>query len=251
MKGTTEKFNKFTKEEFIKMKRFTTLVVTFALLFSFSVSSVRAAEQFEVVGSGYENIVHSTLFSSEDVYKIDLNQGLNFHAVENITVKDLSGTNSGWKLTANFSDFVVMGIDDPCNVDGILNITVPVQEWLTLVVKDKGNIPITDQTIIATVGTDLDSSSYCVQHIIPSSGDITLLSVEPGFGAGQFDFNLDFTIGGEGTDSWLPVGTTINSTAGMGDLNGVIVQESGQKYQIFAGTYETTITYSISGNPAL
>lgn len=86
-------------------------------------------------------------------------------------------------------------------------------------------------------------------NTIAGSGSVYILEIEPGYDAGLYDFQIEYIID---LDDWLPDGTTITSTSASGEFaisSPVTVSNAIQKYQIFVGTYATTITYSVASNP--
>jgi len=89
-----------------------------------------------------------------------------------------------------------------------------------------------------------------VNNLIANSGNTDILQIQPGFGAGVYDFEIDYAIT---LDDWLSDGTNITSTSASGvfsSVSPVTVDNAVQKFQIFAGTYETTLTYNAASNPS-
>ncbi|HBN82839.1 MAG TPA: hypothetical protein DDZ89_03250, partial [Clostridiales bacterium] len=148
-------------------------------------------------------------------------------------------------------------IEDPTVADAELYVYVDVEDWLSLKMVDDSEglseLKPEGATLnpASSKGTAISSENYVANNSIIDSGLMELLKIEPGFGAGVFDFYLMYDIN---VSAWLPDGTTIKSTGQSGSFpnaNPVIVANDVQKYQIFAGTYQTTITYNISGNPMI
>lgn len=223
------------------MKTGKILLITILLIMCFYVRTVCAVDI--VVDS------HMDGFTSGDSWSINRAGTQLTSSESNVTIDDSSGLNMGWVFTINVTDFTVEGISDPCVDTATLSARVDVEDWLSIALKDSANAEIGSEIIPATSGTDIPAGSYTVLNTIADSGNINVLNVQPGYGAGVYDFIIDYTID---LDDWLPDGTNITSTAASGlfsSASPVTVDNSVQKFQIFAGTYETTITYSVASTP--
>lgn len=233
------------------MFRKITIVLIFISIIVFSVSSAIAADDFTVTSGGITVDAHVDGFTSGDTWQIS-RTGTTLTSSENgISVEDLTGTNSGWIFTVNVTDFTdASSINDPSVNGETLSLNVDVEDWLSMTLKDNVGTAIVAGDIPATDGTDIAAANYTVTNTIAGSGNVNILEIEPGYGAGLYDFQIDYAIT---LDDWLPDGTTITSSAASGVFSSaspVTVDNAAQKYQIFAGTYETTITYSIASNPS-
>ncbi len=167
-----------------------------------------------------------------------------------LVASDLTGSNEGWIYTTTFTDFTASGIDDPSVDAATLSLNIDVEDLLSVVLEDSDSAPIVAQDITQTDGTDIAAANYTVDNTIAGSGNLAILEVEPGYGAGTFGLELVYTID---FSRWLPDGTTITSSAAEGEFSSgspVTVDNSDQKYQIFPSTYAITVTFSIAGNPA-
>lgn len=208
------------------------------------VSNVRTVCAVDVIVNS-----HTDGFASDDSWTINRTGTQLTSSESNITIDDSSGLNLGWVFTVNVTDFIEEGISDPCVDMATLSVRVDVEDWLSMTIKDSTNTEIVAGTIPATSGPDIPAGNYTVLNTIADSGNINVLNVQSGYGAGVYDFTIDYTIN---LDDWLPDGTNITSTAAFGvfsNASPVTVDNSAQKYQIFVGTYETTITYSVASNP--
>lgn len=192
---------------------------------------------------------HIDGFTSADTWVLD-RTGTQFSSAENnIRIEDSSGTNAGWIFSVHINDFTETGINDPCVNAATLSVRVDVEDWFSMTLKDSNGVEIADGIIPAVSGADIPIGSYTVNDTVVDSGNMDVLSVQAGHGAGIYDFTMDYMIL---IDDWLPNGTNIVSTAAAGVFSSgspVKVNNAEQKYQIFAGTYETTITYSVASNP--
>lgn len=232
-------------------KKIVIVLVLFSIL-AVGISSAIAADDFTVASGGITVDAHVDGFTSGDSWVIDRSGTILTSSESSISVEDITGTNSGWIFTVNTTDFTESTglVPDPTVNGETLAINVDVEDWLSLTLKDSTDTAIVAQNIPAADGTDVASSNYTVNNTISGSGNLNILEIEPGYGAGLFDFNIDYQIT---LDDWLPDGTTITSSAASGlfsSASPVTVNNATQQYQIFAGTYETTITYSIASNPA-
>lgn len=202
-----------------------------------------------VMAAGLTVNAHIDGFTSGDTWVIDRSGTQLISTENNITINDSSGTNAGWVFSVHVQDFIEAGINDPCVDAATLSVRVDVEDWLSMTLKDRNGEQIINKDIPATSGLDIPAANYSVNDTIVDSGNIDVLSVQAGHGAGAYDFAIDYTIS---LDDWLPDGTDIISTASSGVFSSaspVKVNNAAQKYQIFVGTYETTITYGVASNP--
>lgn len=236
-------------------------VIIFCLLFSYQVSGVCAQgleNAFSIESGSLDYAVDpiTSINTDNSSWTIASNDGVTFEKTDKITVSDLSGTNQGWKFNINFTTFTNMtNIDDPTVKDANLHVYINVADWLSLDICDDAGglleLKENGSPLSAVNGTDIMSENYTANSDVTGAGSSCFLQVEPGFGAGVFDFYLMYRIS---VNDWLPTGTKIESSTNTGkfaNISPVIVDNDVQKYQIFAGTYQTTITYSISGNPEI
>ncbi len=231
------------------LKKLIAISTALVLMFSFNIMGALAVDDFSITSGGISVSSHSAGFTSLDTWEID-QTGTALESNEtDISVEDLTGTNSGWIFTISFSDFTETGIDDPSVAEATLSVNVDVEDWLSINLKDSADAAIIDEAAIpATNGQDIPTTHYTVDDTIVGSGDLDILEVEPGYGAGLFDFEIDSTITLVDT---LPVGTTITSSAESGEFSSgdPVIVDGDREYQIFVGTYETTITFSVDSNP--
>ena len=219
------------------------------LICAWNISSSFAADDFTVTSGGISVDTHVDGFTSGDTWQIS-RAGTQLTSDESsISIEDLTGTNAGWIFTVSFTDFTETGIDDPSVDAATLSVNVDVEDWLSVTLKDSADAAIVSGDIPSTDDTDVVADNYTVNNTISGSGNLNILEIEPGYGAGLFDFRIDYAID---LDDWLPLGTTITSSAAEGvfDSGSPVTVDATQQYQIFVGTYETTITYSVASNPA-
>lgn len=217
------------------------IIVLFAIILFFFSNDASALDVFVNA--------HADGFTTEDTWQINRSGTVLTSSENNITIDDSSGTNAGWVFSVGVSDFTQTGVSDPCVDSATLSVRVDVEDWLSMVLKDSTNTHIVGGDIAAASGSDIPAGQYTTNEAITGSGNINVIDVQPGFGTGVYNLTIDYTIT---LDDWLPNGTTITSSSSSGvfsNLSPVTVDNSNQKYQIFVGTYETTITYSVASNP--
>lgn len=228
------------------------IILVLAIMLVVGITSAIAADDFTVTSGGLTVDAHVDGFTSGDTWVINRAGTVLTSSESAISVEDLTGTNSGWIFTVNATDFTEStgAVADPTVNGETLAINVDVEDWLSMTLKDSTDAAIVAGDIPATDGTPIAAANYTVNNAITGSGNTDILEIEPGYGAGLYDFNIDYSIA---LDDWLPDGTTITSSAASGVFSSaapVTVNNAAQQYQIFVGTYETTITYSIASNPA-
>ncbi len=237
----------------LKKKLIMMMVVAVAvLLVMLPTSGVYAADQFEVTGGTLTITGHSDGFTTaNDTWVISAVDAQFIQSEPSLVASDLTGSNEGWIYTTTFTDFTATGIADPSVAAATLSLNADVEDWLSVVLEDSLSAEIIAQAITPTDGTAIIAANYTANDTIVGSGNLAILEVEPGYGAGTFGLELVYTID---FSRWLPDGTTITSSAVTGEFASgtpVTVNNATQKYQIFPGTYETTVTFSIAGNPAV
>lgn len=226
-------------------------VVILAVIMAVGITSAIAADDFVVTSGGLTVDAHVDGFTSGDTWVINRAGTVLTSSESAISVEDLTGTNSGWIFTVNVTDFTETTgvVPDPTVNGATLALNVDVEDWLSMTLKDNTDTTIVAQDIPATDGSPIAAANYTVNNTIAGSGSVNILEIEPGYGAGLYDFNIDYAIT---LDDWLPDGTMITSSAASGAFSNaspVTVNNAAQMYQIFAGTYATTVTYSIASNP--
>ena len=235
--------------------------VIFMLLVSYNVYAQRGTiEEFSIDGGSLSiSIEHEDQINpTQDRWTIALGGTATFQKTDRITVTDLSEKRKGWQVRVDLSNFKnSTPIADPTCYGAELDVFVNVEEWMSFRLFDDAELLNelgqggTLLTPVSSYGTPVSSGNYVVNNFITDSGTFDLLRVNPGYGAGEFDFYLQCNIT---VSEWLPNGTLIRSNDAKGLFSfesPVIVNNQSQKYQIFAATYRTTITYSVSGNPVL
>ena len=171
------------------------VVAVVSLLVMLPTSGVYA-DDFIVTGGTLAVTVHAEGFTTGDSWVID-DVGTALNSSEAPVVTDPTGTNEGWIYTVTFADFTATGISDPSVVAATLSLNVDVEDWLDVDLKNNASVSIDDVAAIpATVGTDIVTANYIPDDNIIGTGNLAILEIEPGYGAGEFGFNLAYTITG-------------------------------------------------------
>lgn len=183
---------------------------------------------------------------------------------DNLEITDATGTNSGWKFSLAVTDFYTQGIDDPTDSDSEdMDIFIAAGDWMSFSIDNSsegidcdgsytlvcGAFPGVGETVSADhvvfMGVPLPNGT---PHCSASAADtINVITVDPGFGAGRYVFDLNYKIT---IPEWLPVGAKIDSSASNGKRFDDMTIGASDKVQVFAGIYTTNIVYSVSCNPA-
>lgn len=241
-------------------------VVALVSVFAFSVNALAVEESFEITGGSLDfGIGNEAVFNSAtDTASISLNSDIVFTgSKDNISVIDETGTNSGWTVSISAGDFLATGIDDPTDASGaLMDVYVACGDWLSMTVDNSTDGIFEDGTNTLVPGTGGDGATVAAENVQFFNGTLgtgaplytqggtntlNLIEVEPGYGAGEYVFDINYTIS---LDSWLPAGARIVSSAPAGGRFEDLSIQSGDKLQVFAGIYKTEITYAASCNPA-
>lgn len=244
------------------------LIAAVGIMVSMSAGVSAIEENFEITGAS--NIEFN--MPSEPVFTaathsnaINVGSFIGFSGSnDNISITDATGTNSGWKFSVAVTDFFTQGIDDPTD-SGVedMDIFVAAGDWMSLSIDNSsegidsdenhtlvcGPFPGVGETVSAAhvvfFGAPLPSGTpHCSDSI---SDTINLITVDPGYGAGKYVFDLNYKIT---IPDWLPMGSKINSTASAGGRFDDLTIGATDRVQVFAGVYTTNIVYSVSCNPA-
>jgi len=244
------------------------IVIALIIVLSLSISgSVMAMEEnIEVTGASNVEVsmTEVPVFTPATHYgAINVGSFIGFSGSnENVSIIDATGTNSGWKFSLAVTDFYQQNIDDP--TDGVseqMDVFISAGDWMSFNIDNVQDNIMDDgsYTLIPGIGGSgetiaADKVLYfgsplpsVTPHCSTTATDtINLITVEPGYGAGKyiFDLNCKITI-----HDWLPMGAKIDSSASSGSRFDDMTVGAGDKVQVFAGIYTTNITYSASCNP--
>lgn len=243
------------------------IVLTITLVAGLSINAAAAEESFTIAGAGnvavsmpssyvFDSVTHiGTITSGSDIVFNESNDG--------ISITDETGTNSGWKFSIAMTDFYSQGVDDPTDSGTEdMDLFVAAGDWLTFTIDNSVDGISSDEANILIPGAAGDGGDVSAANVlylgsplptgtpncsVNTTDTINLVTVNPGYGAGRYFFDLNYTIC---IDEWMPVGSKIDSSASAGDRFDDMTVVSGDKVQVFAGTYAADITYSASCNPA-
>jgi hypothetical protein len=153
-----------------------------------------------------------------------------------IRVDDNRGNNAGWNVTVSASDFTATSIPD-LSATGSLTVAIPASSILKL----------SSQTPSALFTTDLANviAQSTSSTAVTSGSGIKVLKAAAGYGQGVYKQQLDYTLT---MPNYLPGATVITATDGASKFISANRTPSAQ-IGLFAGIYNSTISYSISTGP--
>lgn len=249
------------------LKKLICLAGAIAMIFTAWTGVLAVEESFSIQGASNVTVnvpVDPVFTSVTDTGTILSGSDITFSGSnDNIYLTDETGTNSGWKFSIAITDFYSEGLDDPTDSGSEdMDVFVSAGDWLDISI-DNSASGITDDsthTLVPGAGGSGETISadnvYYLGTPLPSSSPncstsatdtINLITVSPGYGAGIYYFDLNYTIT---VDEWLPEGSKVDSSADAGGRFDDLTIGSSDKVQVFEGTYTTSITYSASCNPA-
>lgn len=248
-------------------KRMFCIALAIALIAALSISAAAAEESFTITGAGNVavSVPAATVFdSTTHIGTISMGNDILFNeSNDGICITDETGTNSGWKFSIAVTDFYSQGIDDPTdNGTEDMDLFIAAGDWLSFTIDNSVDGITSDGTHALVPGAGGDGGNVSEANVlylgaplpagtpncsVSAADTINLVTVNPGYGAGKYFFDLNYTIC---IDEWMPVGSKIDSSASAGGRFDDMTVASGDKVQVFAGTYATDITYSASCNPA-
>ncbi len=246
----------------------TGLIVCIALVMAMSVNVLAVEENIEITGAANVTVgVPASPVFTAATHNGAINVGtfIGFAGSnEDVCITDATGTNSGWKFSVAVTDFYAQSIDDPtdCGTED-MDVFIAVGDWLSLTIDNSaegissddshtlvsGTMPVNGAVVPADkvlfFGSPLPTGTP--NGSVISTDTINVMTVDPGYGAGIYMFDLNYKIM---VDGWLPNGALIDSTASAGERFDDMTIGAGDMVQVFAGVYSTNITYSVSCNPA-
>jgi hypothetical protein len=216
-----------------------------ALVGVFAVASVAWATSAEVkpgtqiIASSTDKGVFSTAnppvgvssgISFSDLGTIDVTKRVpSGTAIDYVFVADNRGTNVGF--TANVSATPLTASVNDLTATGKVNISIPANEVLK----------VTASNLTAMFGsTSLPQATSLTLPV--SSTPVTFMTAIKGRGAGAYLAQLNYTLT---LPNFLPSTSTVTPDSDSSAFKNAKVTELG----LFAGTYSTTITYSLSSAP--
>lgn len=249
------------------IRRMLCLVFVFALVLSSWTAVLAVDESFSIQGASNVTVgvpAEPVFTAAGNIGTISSGNDITFTGSnDGILLTDETGTNSGWKFSIAITDFYAQGIDDP--TDGLsetMDVFVAAGDWLELSIDNSVDGITEDGTYTMVPGTGGSGATIAASDVLflgtplPSStpncstsstDTISLITVEPGYGAGIYNFDLNYTIT---VDEWLPEGSKVDSSASSGGRFDDLTVTGSDNVQVFEGTYTMGITYSASCNPA-
>lgn len=252
------------------MKRIRTaicIILSFTSVFAFSANALAVEESFTITGAGGISVEmggEPVFTAATDIAAINLGQDIVFSGSrDDIAIVDETGTNSGWKFSIAATDFHATGIDDPTDAGtAAMDVFVSCGDWLSIDLDNSAEGISSDGTYTLEPGTGGEGAVVDAQNVFffqdvlrtgtpngsaTASDTVDIIEVDPGYGAGKYLFDLNYSIN---IANWMPEGSRILSPENTGGRFGDMSVSSGDKVQVFAGTYSAEITYAACCNPA-
>lgn len=243
------------------------IILSFASVFAFSANALAVEESFTITGAGGISVEMGSgavFTAATDTAAINLGQDIVFSGSrDDIAIVDETGTNSGWKFSIAATDFHATGIDDPTDAGTAdMDVFVSCGDWLSIDLDNSAEGISSDGTYTLEPGTGGEGAVVDAQNVsflqdvlrtgtpngsATASDTVDIIDVDPGYGAGKYLFDLNYSIN---ISNWMPEGSRILSPENTGGRFEDMSVASGDKIQVFAGTYSAEITYAACCNPA-
>jgi hypothetical protein len=152
-------------------------------------------------------------------------------ALDHVFIADNSGTNAGWSVKVSATALTTTVHDSTAAATDTVTITIPA-----------------DQVLTAAAGNPTPWFNSKPQAHGPSgsfsvgSTAATIMYANKGAGAGAYVTDVSYTLS---LPKYLPAGSTVTASLNSSVFNSAVVTDLG----LFAGSYSTTITYSLSVAP--
>jgi hypothetical protein len=150
-------------------------------------------------------------------------------ALDHVFIADNTGKNAGWSVKLSATPLTATVTDS--TADGNVTITIPADKVLTAAASNL--TPLFNSKPQAQV----PSGSFSV-----GSTATNIMFANKGAGAGAYLADVNYTLS---LPNYLPVGSTVTATSNSSAFKNSTVTDLG----LFAGSYSTTITYSLSVAP--
>jgi hypothetical protein len=154
-------------------------------------------------------------------------------ATDYLLVADNRGTNAGFVAKVSASSLTAT-VPDSTSAGNFVNISIPADRVLTVSAGSLTPLFGSKPLAQAHVGTQSVGSSA-----------VNLLSVNKGVGTGAFLTTLNYTLT---LPNYLPAGSLVSATSPSSAFKNV-TDTNVTNLGLFAGTYNTTVTYSITTAP--
>jgi hypothetical protein len=233
----------------------TKLSICLAIVSTFALASVSmAASSVTVSGTNFflkSDTVSANLDAAGSISNVQtLNRDLTFSGVsidmantiaaatstDYLRVDDNRGTSAGWHVNVSASNFTATVTDE--SVAGTVSVSIPASEILTVT-------PIAPTALFTSEAASV-AATVTVATPVTSGSGVQILGAAKGYGQGVYKQQLNYSITMPNYFSPTTVITATNSASEYLSGNRNV---SGAKIGIFAGTYSSTIAYSITTGP--
>lgn len=154
-----------------------------------------------------------------------------------LRVDDNRGINGGWNVSVAATDFTATGITDQSVAAGTVDVTIPANTILTIT-------PVSPTALFSTELANV-TAPVIVATPVTSGAGIKVMTALKGYGQGVYKQQLDYTLT---MPNYLPATSVITAT----DLSSEFLsgnRDGSAKIGLFAGTYSSTISYSMTTGP--
>lgn len=149
-----------------------------------------------------------------------------------MTITDDRGSGAGWNVKVSATDFVATGITDPTVGAATLTVTLPIASVLTA----------SAGSLTSTQGQDATNITVASSATPVTSAGISLYSAATGNGMGVYTSTIAHTF-------TLPKTVAASGILSSDATTSTFKTGHTRAASVFAGTYNSTITYTISNAP--
>lgn len=180
---------------------------------------VSGETQVGVIGGELEFYISSGTFNDVE---LDYNKTMISQTSSNASVTDNTGEAKGWKLKVSSTDFMSEPLVDPSGTNATIVLKLPAS---SVMLQATNLAHVSGQAIDPTYGPNTGS-------ITLSNASKTILSADPGFGSGSYNYRVE---------NHLTVPKTLEVVSKDGDGNIQVGQMVGTR----SGKYKATVNYVI------
>ncbi|MBU5351829.1 WxL domain-containing protein [Paenibacillus barcinonensis] len=175
--------------------------------------------QVGIIGGELEFYISSGSFNDVE---LDYNRTMISQTSSNASVTDNTGEAKGWKLKVSSTDFMSEQLVDPSGTNATIVLKLPAS---AVTIQTTQLTHVSGQAVDPTYGPNTGS-------IALSSASKTILSADPGFGSGSYNYRIE---------NQLTVPKTLEVVSKQGDGNIQVGQMVGTR----SGVYKATVNYVI------
>jgi hypothetical protein len=239
------------------MKKRTKLSLLIALVSTFTFASVTtAASTITVNGNNFflkSDTVSANLDASVNVGTVQtLNHDIAFgtvtinmastiaavNSLDFLRVDDNRGQNAGWSVSVSATDFTATGIPDLTVVSAgkTVDVAIPASSILTIT-------PVAPAALFASELSNVTAPVIVATPVASGAGTKVMVAAK-GYGQGVYKQALNYTLT---MPNYLPAATVIKATDGTSKF--LSANRSSGQIGLFAATYSSTISYSLTTGP--